>query len=261
LEDASFAGLSPKVSLSYEASSNLLLYGLASQGYRPGGFNTGGLITPARLFRSDRLWNFETGAKASFWNGRLKLETALFYVVWRDIQTDQYLRSGLSYTDNVGDARNLGWESELTWRPTARLMLQASSIVNRPELTRSNPASSAQPHLGLPGVPDLSFSLLGIYERPLRGDYSLLLSAEASYVGHSRLTFDPALSPTMGGYGSAKISAQLKTSRWRFGLFLSNPANVAGDTFAYGNPFSFGPVRQVTPQRPRTVSLLLSADF
>ena len=54
---------------------------------------------------------------------------------------------------------------------------------------------------------------------------------------------------------------QLKTRAWRLAVFVDNPANVAGDTFAYGNPFSFGQVRQVTPQRPRTVSLALSAEF
>jgi hypothetical protein len=48
---------------------------------------------------------------------------------------------------------------------------------------------------------------------------------------------------------------------WRAALFVSNPWNSSSDTFAYGNPFSFGQVRQVTPQRPRTWSLSLAASF
>jgi len=41
--------------------------------------------------------------------------------------------------------------------------------------------------------------------------------------------------------------------------FGPNPTNARGDTFSYGNPFSFGQVRQATPQRPRTVRLVFSA--
>ncbi len=65
----------------------------------------------------------------------------------------------------------------------------------------------------------------------------------------------------MGGYYTGKLSAQVMTDRWRAAAFVSNPWNSSSDTFAYGNPFSFGQVRQVTPQRPRTWSLALSANF
>ena len=110
-------------------------------------------------------------------------------------------------------------------------------------------------------MPDVSFSGLAVYQRPLTARLSLILTGEVGYVGRSRLTFDPTLSPQMGGYGTGRLSVQLKTRAWRLAVFVDNPANVAGDTFAYGNPFSFGQVRQVTPQRPRTVSLALSAEF
>ena len=65
----------------------------------------------------------------------------------------------------------------------------------------------------------------------------------------------------MGGYFTGKLSVQLKGRDWRLAVFLSNPNNTQGDTFAYGNSFSFGQVRQVTPQRPRTLSLALSRTF
>jgi hypothetical protein len=44
-----------------------------------------------------------------------------------------------------------------------------------------------------------------------------------------------------------------------------NPTDAAGDTFAYGNPFTFNPpnanVRQSTPQRPRTFGIRLAAYY
>ncbi|MEO6340024.1 MAG: TonB-dependent receptor [Caulobacteraceae bacterium] len=264
-DQATFSGLSPKLAVSYDLSGGRMLYAVASEGYRAGGFNTGGLTVASLAtdsrFRPDRLWNFETGVKGAIFDGRLKFRTAAFYDIWKDIQTDQYFRSGLSYTTNIGDGRNYGLETELVFTPTQRLSIQANALFNEPKLTRTAVASLSRTDIGLPGVPDVSFSGLVVYQRPLTPRLSLVLTGEVGYIGRSRLTFDPALSPEMGGYGTGRLSAQLKTRAWRLALFIDNPANVAGDTFAYGNPFSFGQVRQVTPQRPRTVSLALSADF
>jgi hypothetical protein len=85
--------------------------------------------------------------------------------------------------------------------------------------------------------------------------------AEGSYVGRSALSFDATLPQRMGHYLRARLSAELASANWRVTAFVSNPLDDAGDTFAYGNPFSFGLVRQVTPQRPRTVGVRFGAAF
>jgi hypothetical protein len=60
------------------------------------------------------------------------LRTALFHDVWTDIQTDQYLSSGLSYTANVGDGRNTGaWRSRPVLAARA-LTLEANALFNAP---------------------------------------------------------------------------------------------------------------------------------
>jgi hypothetical protein len=99
------------------------------------------------------------------------------------------------------------------------------------------------------------------YQRDLARGRRLVLTAELEYVGQSRLTFDRRLSPSMGGYVTGRMSAEVSTSRWNLAFAVTNPANASSDTFAYGNPFSFGQVRQVTPLRPRTWSLDVSHAF
>ncbi len=186
----------------------------------------------------------------------------MFYDVWTNIQTDQYLGSGLAFTTNVGDGRNTGLEIETTWRPTPRWNLQANALFDSPKLTRVTPSNSvANRATDLPGVPDLSLGALGSYEHPLSRDRSVLLTTEVAYIGRSRITFDPTVAPEMGGYFTGRVSAQYRTPRWRAIVAVDNPTNSQGDTFAYGNPFSFGQVRQVTPQRPRTLSVSLTAAF
>ena len=262
--DASFGGFSPKISIQRDLSRGGMIYALSSEGYRAGGFNSGGLSKPPesrRMFRPDHLRNYEVGATLNPFRARMNLRAAVFYETWRDIQTDQYFASGLSYTANIGDGRNLGLEMEAGWKATPRLILKANALFNEPKLTRIEPGYGITSSASLPGVPDVSFGSLVTYQRPVTATATLLLTAETSYIGESRLTFDPRFSPTMGGYYTGKLSAQVMTDGWRAAVFVSNPFNSSSDTFAYGNPFSFGQVRQVTPQRPRTWSLTLSANF
>jgi iron complex outermembrane receptor protein len=265
VKTAEYSHISPKASLQYDFANGDLLYLLASEGWRPGGFNSGGISKPnARLtvFQPDRLQNFEIGTKLRFFDRKLEVRSALFYDLWDDIQTDQYFSSGLAFTSNVGDGRNTGLEIETAWRPTPRWTVQANALFDSPKLTRIQVNNLvANRATGLPGVPDISFGGLVAYERPLKDDRALLFTAEIAYVGRSRITFDPSVAPEMGGYFTGRVSAQYRTPRWRLTAAVDNPSNSQGDTFAYGNPFTFGQVRQVTPQRPRTLSLSATASF
>ena len=262
---AQYDGVWPKVSLQYDFANGDLVYLLASEGSRPGGFNSGGISKPSpnlTVFRPDRLRNFEIGGKLQFFDRKLEVRSALFYDLWTGIQTDQYFASGLAYTANVGDGRNTGFEIEADWRPNPRWEVQVNALFDSPKLIRAQPTGvSVNAASSLPGVPDASVGALASYRHPLKGDQSLLFMAQVAYIGRSRITFDPNVAPEMGGYFTGRISAQYQTPRWRILLALDNPTNSQGDTFAYGNPFSFGQVRQVTPQRPRTLSLEATRVF
>ena len=264
------SGVSPKLAFSYRLPDRQLLYASIEEGHRTGGFNTGGLIGTAfavsdtavgvhRRFAGDELWNYEIGAKLSFFADRLRLRSAAFYDVWGGIQTDQFMVSGLSYTANAGDGRNIGLESEGVFRLTSSWTLQANVLLDQPQLTRPHPGFTAG--VPLPGVPDVLASGGAEYRYRLPMGMTGLLSADARYVGRSQLTFNPNIVAPMGGYVLASLSAQVIYRRWRLAAFLTNPTNEAGNTFSYGNPFNFQQVREVTPQRPRSLRVLLSVEF
>lgn len=261
---SSFSGISPKISLQYEFVDGGLVYGLYSEGFRPGGVNTTNFVgvRPVRTaFESDRLQNFEIGAKGRFLDQRLVLRAAAFYDLWSNIQSDQYRQSGLAYTANVGDARIQGLEAEAAYDWPFGLSLQANALYSSPTFTRTNPDFAQHLGSGLPGAPRLSGGFLARYDHPLTDDLTLRLVGRASFVGPARLTFDPTLSPRTDAVVEAELLAELATPRWTASLFVTNPADSAGNTFAYGNPFTFGQVRQVTPQRPRTVGVRLASAF
>jgi outer membrane receptor protein involved in Fe transport len=263
-------GVSPKLALSYRLAGSQLVYVSVEEGHRTGGFNTGAVLGATfvtnpnlpgvrREFGGDELWNYEVGAKLSFFGERLRLRTAGFYSAWRNIQTDQFLPSGLSYTANAGDGRNLGLESEIQARLTSRWTLEANALVDSPVLQHANPGFTAG--VNLPGVPDVLAGARTEYRFPLPWGLEGLVSADARYVGRSQLTFNPNIVAPMGGYVLGRLSAQVSYKRWRLAAFLSNPTNETGNTFSYGNPFNFQQVREVTPQRPRSLRILLSAEF
>lgn len=259
-----FKGLSPKIVVQRDFSNGALAYVLVSQGYRPGGFNSGGFgITRSSrtTYSPDQLRNYEIGARARSPDGRLSLRAAAYLDDWQNIQTDQYRPSGLAYTANVADARILGLEAEASIALSPNLNVQLNGLASTSRIRNANPDFAENVTGSLPGVPSTSGGLLVIYQRPMGAHFALKLSGEASYIGRSSLSFDAQRSSRMGHYIRSQITAELASERWRATAFVTNPLNNSGDTFAYGNPFSFGQVRQVTPQRPRTVGARLSATF
>lgn len=264
------SGLSPKISLQYRLNDGATLYAQITEGHRAGGFNTGGPIgqdfsgqggQPAREYLPDTLWNYETGAKLSLFDERLRLRFAAYYADWRDIQSDQFLPSGLPYTVNVGDGVNAGLELEASWRPTANLTLRAAALVNDPHLTSPAPDFAAQQDAPLPGVPKFSASLGASYTRPLPRGVELRLDGQLAYVGESHLLFDSEPRYQMGDYLTGRLTAGVVKGRWEARLFIDNPFDSRANTFAFGDPFLLNRDQVTTPLRPRTVGLQLSTSF
>ena len=264
-----FNGFSPKISLQKTFGNGDLAYALITEGYRPGGFNSSGIfaIRDSRAqFAADRLRNYELGAKLKRLDGRLAVRAAAYYDAWDNIQTDQYRPSGLAYTANVGNARILGLEAEVAYDFSFGLSLQLNGLISDSKIRDPNPdfpapVPGAAVATELPGVPKGSGGVLAVYQRPLTDSLTLRLVGQANYVGRADLGFDTSRSPPQGRYLRARLSAEVASETWGVTLFVTNPTNSESDTFAYGNPFTFGLVRQVTPQRPRTVGVRLATTF
>jgi len=264
-------GFAPRVALQYQFSGHTMAYLQAAEGYRPGGFNTSGPVgqtfatapnapQPYRRFTGDELWMFEAGAKTRLFKDRLAVRASGFYSLWKNIQSDLPLRSGLPFTANIGDGRNLGLEVEASYAING-LRLRANAMLDRPELARLNSGFPTIQHSGLPGVPRISLGADLRYARSLGGGLTAVFNAQYAYVGVSRLTFDASTAPRQGGFSTGRVSLELDSGPWSATLFVDNPANSIGNTFAYGNPFTLRRAAQVTPQRPRTAGFAIGRSF
>lgn len=262
-------GFAPKLMIFARPSAETMVYALASEGYRAGGRNTPwvtslSIASPSTAlpaaYHGDELWNFEAGAKLDAYQDRLSLRLAAFEVDWKNLESDQLLASGLPVTANLGEAHNVGLEFEGRYRIGA-LVLGGNLLVDRPELVRAMPALPTLTNLTLAAVPDLSLGMSAHDAWRVTGRLMLEFDGRWAYVGGSRLALATAARPKMGDYSTGRLAAALASDPWRMTLAVDNPADIRGDTFAFGNPFTLRTTRQVTPLRPRTLTLALQVSF
>ena len=257
-------GLSPKLALDYHPRSDWTYYAEVTQGHRVGGFNTGGSAgqsfgggvgTPDRRYDGDTLWNVEVGAKGRLWQGRVQTRLALFQAYWREIQSDQFLPSGLAYAVNVGDGANTGLEIEAKWRVAESLELRGNALFSDPEITEPSRNFNSRGDAGLPGVPAVSANVNLAWRRPWLHGAVLAVDANLAYVGASRLTFDAEKRHRMGDYVTGRVAAGISSDHWRVTAFVDNLFDTTANTFSFGDPFRLPEALAATPLRPRTVGL------
>jgi iron complex outermembrane receptor protein len=263
------AGIAPKLVLAFKPSTTLLFYAQASEGYRGGGFNTTGPVSqvfgangaePARQFRGDELWSFEAGGKAILLDGRLHFSITAYDERWHNVESDQLLPSGLPFTANIGNARDLGLEAEAVYE-SGGLRVAGSILLDAPELSSVNPSFAAAGDLNLALAPNILINGSARYRWTLAHSRTFELDGRLAYIGHSQLTFYSAQSPSMGDYITNRIAVALVSPHRRLSVAVDNIGDTRGNTFAYGNSFSFRSQPQVTPLRPRTLSVEFSVNY
>lgn len=117
--------------LNYELADSVNVYGTYSTGYNSGGFNSRASTfsswqTP---FDEEELFSYELGLKSDWFGSRVRLNAALFYNDYQDIQVAQFeAGSGgaSSRIVNAGEATYQGVEIELTALITQGLLAELS---------------------------------------------------------------------------------------------------------------------------------------
>ena len=186
----------PKVSLSFEASDDVLLYGLYSEGFRVGGVNNSNQpFAPGipATFDSDELSNLEFGIKSRMLDDRVQLNAALFLIDWEDIQVEPRDPAGnIPFTTNGGAAEVNGLEWALTWLPNDDLTLNLTGTwlfdhgltEDQPVLPGASPfVIVGQDGDDIPNVPDLQLFGSIRYEAELAGRPLALTEISWSIIG------------------------------------------------------------------------------
>ncbi|MCR6627049.1 MAG: TonB-dependent receptor [Pseudoxanthomonas sp.] len=133
-----FKNVSPKVSLDYQVTPDIMIYGLASRGFKSGGYNiranTTAVPRSGEPFDDEQVDSFEIGSKMSFLDQRLFLNLSAFHNKYEDIQLSVFT----SYTlpngsqsffgdfTNAGKGTVNGVEVEYQFLPTDNWLISGN---------------------------------------------------------------------------------------------------------------------------------------
>ena len=258
-------GFSPKGSITYEPSTDLLAYALVSKGYRSGGVNLNipplaGFPTPA-TYGPDSLVNYEVGVRPSWFNHQLTLDCTLFFINWTDIQLRLGRPDGYAYAANAAGAHNLGLENALNWMATPNVQLQLSATYLQARISKTTDLGNGvtlPEGAPIPGAPHWSVSELATYQ--WNGDHRPFVTVSGRFLSGTQNVFavKGARSLPVMDYGVLDLRAGLKINQYDLSLYVDNVANRLGVTAAYYG--GDGPNPNTDRDfyiRPRTVGLRL----
>jgi iron complex outermembrane recepter protein len=121
------AAWTPKGSIELEASRDTFLFLSATRGFKSGGVN---IFTnhPGETYRPELAWSYEAGVKQTLPGGRGRVNAAVFYVDYRDLQIQQFVgpgvvdvrnapatSKGMEVEGTVSAARGLQFQGMLSW--------------------------------------------------------------------------------------------------------------------------------------------------
>ncbi|MEH6758878.1 MAG: TonB-dependent receptor [Parasphingorhabdus sp.] len=249
--------LLPKAALAWKPDSNGLIYASYQEGFRSGGISIGlGANNPITQFASDTIQTSEAGIKIGRRaDSRFSADFAFFYSKWNNIQADLIDEAGFPRTTNIGNGLVYGVSLGANWAVTDHLSVYGRYFANESELTEAAANFVVGDESRLPNIAEMGANVGWVWALALSDNRELTFQSDIRYVGTSQLGIDPFLSLEQGKYVLVNSSAQYQINQWKFSLNVNNLFNSEANSFALGNPFSVADGLQITPLRPRTVTL------
>ena len=245
-EKESWSKFTPKVSVNYNFTPDIMAYALYSRGYRGGGFNgrpstIGAATIP---YDPETLDNYELGFKSEFAQRKVRLNGSVFLMKYSDMQQDLDVPApGTSTgrenrTINAASADLKGVELEMLARPVAGLSVHANLGYLKAKYKKffGDIFSTGTPvdatFLKIRRAPKWTWDLGSTYETPI-GPGQFWVTGEVHYIGAHEITF--LNNPNIRNSGQYLVDASLnyKVSETTFSLFGTNLANEKGWTIGY----------------------------
>lgn len=252
---------SPRVALDYE-TDNGSIYAQASRGFRVGQANVPIVSAPTdnvpEFFEPDSLWNYEIGAKNSFFDRRLQTAVAVYYIDWQDIQQNIAASSGFTFVDNLGSVGIIGVEVEATVIPTDNTLITFGITYNDAELEDDVPGV-ARAGQELPGVPTWQFSSLL--------EHSFVLGNRDSYIGANYVYYGEFNDFFEIGGVASRVNGDYNDLSVRFGTQLTDQVElqIFGTNILDERPViarnDILSTELVSTLRPRTTGVSFNLDF
>jgi iron complex outermembrane receptor protein len=188
-----------RVVLDYQVFDDQMVYGSVSTGFIAGGYTeTCSTILTCEPYDPETNTNYEIGYKADFLDGTLRVNTAVFYTEYDDIQRNQVVPftnavgnpAQETITVNAGESTAYGLEVEATWLATENFTLKAGLGILEaeyddfefdPQPNNPNVGVIDFSDLDVPFASPLQWSIDGTYVFTLGNGGTISLNANANY--------------------------------------------------------------------------------
>lgn len=252
---------SPKLSLAYAPTPDMMLYATYSHGFHPGGFNQYTSDPGLLNYKPEHTDNFELGFKSEWLEHRLRANASLFYTDWKDQQ--QTLMLPANAIENVGKLITEGAELELTALPVKGLELNYNlGIVHSDYKTLILPDPVDSLNKNYKGnkqvfTPTFTSALSLNYHYKFNDQWSLFIAPEWKYLGKQYMTYYNDL--VQDPFSLVNASAGLQYRFMELSVWAKNIGNARYLAFAYAT--SPGASTLVLLGMPRTYGITLKARF
>lgn len=225
---AHFDAITPRLSISYRASDDAMLYASASRGFKSGGFDGRGTTNFGfQAFDPETVWGYEVGLKSTWADGRIVANAALFYNDYQDLQVTSFGADPVSGTfvslfTNAAKARTEGAELELTARAAAGLTLNAAVGYLDAKYEEFNTlvggVATDVSDRGLVNAPEWSGSVGVTYEHRLAPSLLGTVHVDGAYRGKTftEITASEVLAQDDYTLANAFLSVRTDDDRWEF---------------------------------------------
>lgn len=211
--------LSPKAGLEYRISPDIMTYATVSKGHRSGGFNSNLAIdAPSQYQRYDteELWSYEAGIKSAFFNKRLILNAAAYYMDINDMQVTEAISILQTYRTNAAKGKGKGIELEIMGRVTNGLTLSAGFGYSNVEFDEFSDIWGDYAGNKNPLAPEYTFNLGAHYRHPTG------FTARVDLTGCGKMYFDKANEYSRDAYEIVNMKVGYETEHFDIYLYGKN---------------------------------------
>ncbi len=226
-DEDSWSAWTPRVSFSFQAKPDVLLYATASRGFKSGGFDTTILENTEGFpsFKPELMWTYEAGVKSQFFGHRLKLNQSTF---WSDYENIQFVVAEVldgipvAVVKNAGTAEIFGFELELEAHLAEGLVLNVGAGYTDAELVEIDPGSGVTIDALFPQTPEWNYSVALQYAATLAKG-SLIARADYGWRDDFFFGFENDARAFQEAYGIVNARVlYAPSSRWEVALFGTN---------------------------------------
>lgn len=242
-----FKNVSPKVSLDYQVTPDIMVYGLASRGFKSGGYNiranTTAVPRSGEPFDDEVVDSYEVGTKMGLLDQRLFLNIAAFHNVYKDIQLSVFTVYPLPNGQNgfFGDFTNAGKgtingvEIEYQYLPTRHWSISGNFAWLDAKYDKYiDRGVNIADQQKFTNAPKFSGALNVEYRTELAGGGNLSARATYSYQSEVYPTTDLSEAIKQDGYGLLGAGVIWKLNdTWSFKLEGSNLTDKSYRTTGY----------------------------